>query len=378
MTTIKQHEAAVSSYIENMILPSEPLMPLWNRENFIYSKPAKWNYIDACVIRAILMLYSLNGDKRLSDYAVRFTNAYISEDGTIPTMRAEDFNLDSINGGKNLLFLYRETGLERFRLAYEKLVTEQLSDQPRLMCGNFFHKAIYPDQIWLDGAYMTLPFMAEYSIISGKTEFADDAVKQLENIRDLMRDKNTGLYYHGYDESCKQKWADKKTGLSPQFWLRSIGWLCAGLTDICGILPSDSAGYSFCADMLAELLEALAMQTAEGGMLLQLPARHDLGENYPETSGTLLFAYSALRSARLGITGSAIKHAGEKAFSRVTEDFLAFDDPLPVMRNICLTAGLGGSPYRDGSAEYYLSERIAENDAKGIAPYIMTYTEIMR
>ena len=115
-----------------------------------------------------------------------------------------------------------------------------------------------------------------------------------------------------------------------------------------------------------------------GGMLLQLPARHDLGENYPETSGTLLFAYSALRSARLGITGSAIKHAGEKAFSRVTEDFLAFDDPLPVMRNICLTAGLGGSPYRDGSAEYYLSERIAENDAKGIAPYIMTYTEIMR
>ena len=104
MTTIKQHEAAVSSYIENMILPSEPLMPLWNRENFIYSKPAKWNYIDACVIKAILMLYSLNSDKRLSDYAVRFTNAYISEDGTIPTMRVEDFNLDSINGGKNLLF----------------------------------------------------------------------------------------------------------------------------------------------------------------------------------------------------------------------------------------------------------------------------------
>ena len=374
MMTIRQHELAVHSYIEKMILPSEPKLPMWNRENFIYEKPAKWNYIDACMIKALTMLYDISSDSRLMDYAISFTNAYVSQDGSISTMNASDFNLDNINGGKNLIRLYRETKLERYRLAYERLYSQQLINQPRLHCGSFIHKAIYHDQMWLDGAYMALPFLAEYGILESKEELIRDVCSQLENIRIIMRDPDSGLYYHGYDESRKEKWADKKTGLSPQFWLRSMGWLCAGLADICEIIPANTD----CRDMLGELLEALAMYTTDSGMLLQLPARPDLNGNYPETSGTLLFAYSALKAARLGIAASSIKSAGEKALSRVEEDFISCGGEVPVMRNICLTAGLGGSPYRDGSAKYYLSERVTENDAKGIAPYFMAYTELMR
>lgn len=377
MITEKQLRDTVNAYKEKMILPSAPLRPMWNRENFVCKKQPKWNYIDACMIKAVMMLNVVCADSRLTEYAECFTNAYVAEDGTIPTMRAEDFNLDNINGGKNLLQLYRITGNERYRLAFENLITGQLAAQPRLMCGSFFHKAIYENQMWLDGAYMALPFMTEYSLISDNKEMLEDVCIQLENIRNLMRDGNTGLYYHAYDESRRQKWADKKTGLSPNFWLRAMGWLCAGLADICELAPKDSRLYGISAEMLADVLDALAMKTTDDGMLLQLPALSISG-NYPETSGTLLFAYSALKAARLGISGSRIRNTGEKAFSCTAEKFITLGENVPVLRNICLTAGLGGNPYRDGSAEYYLSERIIENDAKGIAPFIMTYTEFLR
>ena len=147
------------SYINNLILPSEPLFPIWNRENFIFRKTAKWNYIDNCMIKAVTMLYEISENNELLDYAIKFIDAYIS-DGTIPTMRTEDFNLDNINGGKNLIYIFRKTGDIRYKKAIRKIYS-QIERQPRLENGNFWHKAIYPYQIWLDGFYMALPFMAE-------------------------------------------------------------------------------------------------------------------------------------------------------------------------------------------------------------------------
>ncbi len=366
MSTITKSAKTVEGYIEKMILPSDPLQPMWNRENQIYRKAAKWNYIDSCMIRAVLMLYEVSGDRRLSEYADRFLSAYVTESGEIPTMSVQDHNLDNICGGRSLLSMWRLTGESRYLAAAERL-RECLRVQPRLKCGNFWHKGIYPGQIWLDSVYMSLPFLAE----SGGNAEAEDVQRQLENIRRLMRDDATGLYYHGYDETHTMIWADRVTGLSPEFWLRSMGWLSAGLADICELLPECTAA----AAMLRELLEALSRFTSEG-MLYQLPARRGYSGNYPETSGTLLYAYSAMKARRLGIAGDEIYRSGVEAFSAVTDRFIDTDaDGLPVLRNICLMGGLGGDSGRDGTAGYYLREKVVENDAKGIAPYIMAYTE---
>ena len=372
--TAEKIKKTAEAYINKIILPSDPLYPVWNRESVIFAKQPKWNYIDNSIIKALSMLYDISGDERLIDYAVKFMDAYVEESGKIPTMNIKDYNLDNINGGKNLIWLYKKTGNKKYRNAFER-VYSQLETQPRLTCGNFWHKIIYPNQVWLDGVYMAMPFMAEYAEIKGNSKIYEDILKQTGNIMYLMKDNKTGLYYHGYDETHSMHWADSKTGLSGEFWLRSMGWLSAGLVDICGIVGSENPLYDFCGRMLSQLLESLSVYADSEGMFSQLPAKAYLERNYTETSGTLLFAYSAMKSARLGITGGNIRQCGLKSFSSVTEKYVRFSDNIPILENICLVAGLGGSQKRDGSEKYYLNEKITQNDAKGIAPYLMAYCE---
>ena len=369
--TMKQQTAA-NNYIERLILPSEPLSPLWNRESLIFRKQPKWNYIDCLMTGSLLTLYDVRGDKRLVDYAARFISEYVDESGNIPTMCAADHNLDNFCGGRVLLRLWELTDENRYKSAADKLFRLLTEDQPRTVSGNFWHKEIYPEQVWLDGAYMALPFMLEYADLTGDKAAAENVYLQLENIRTKMRDSSSGLYYHGMDESGKAGWADSSTGLSHEFWLRSMGWLCAGLADICGI-DGDR-----CGDMLSGLLRALGSCITDEGMLLQLPLRKELEGNYPETSGTLLYSYAAMKAARLGVADDDIKSSGIAAFDAVAGEYLSMDGEVPVLKNICLMAGLGGEPYRDGSAGYYLSEQIVENDAKGIAPFLMAYTELLK
>lgn len=370
MTDITSIGQVARDYIDRLILTSEPLHPRWNRENFIFRKEPRWNYMDSCIIRALLMF----ADERpeLWNYAVRFVGSYVTPEGDIPTVERSDFNLDSICGGRNLLALYAKTGDMRYFRAAE-LLRQQLAEQPRLECGCFWHKAIYPRQVWLDGAYMALPFLAAYGKARGDKSCTEDVLAQLRNIRSLMRDDSTGLYYHGYCESRDIFWADPETGLSPNIWLRANGWLCAGLADICEITRDAE-----CAEMLAELLDALRACLTEDGMLLQLPALPELGGNYPETSGTLLFAYAAMKAHRLGAASADAAADGRRALGTVTEQFVSYDGDVPVLRNICLMGGLGGAEGRDGSAEYYLGERVVENEAKGIAPYLMAAAESLR
>ncbi|MBQ9955949.1 MAG: glycoside hydrolase family 88 protein [Ruminococcus sp.] len=377
---MKKTEKIIKLYTEKLILTSDPLFPLWNRENFMFSKQGKWNYIDNCIIRSVLMMYDLSRDVRLLDYAVRFIDCYVEDNGDIPSINPLDYNLDNINGAKNLTALYKLTGNEKYRLAVDKLYTQQICSQPRLDCGNFYHKAIYPMQIWLDGSYMALPFLAEYAVQTKDNALLDDVKNQLENIIRLMKDSNTGLYYHGYEQSRITCWSDKTTGLSQEFWLRAMGWYASALADICEITQDYAPELSeLCAESLCSLINAVSQYITHEGMLCQLPAKPDLKDNYPETSGTLLFAYASLKAYRLGVGGENIKNTGIKLFSAVVDNYITFNtDNLPVLSNTCLVAGLGGSQNRDGSAEYYLSEPVVKNEAKGIAPLIMAYTELMR
>lgn len=366
-------ELIVNNYIDKMILTSDPLVPLWNVENSVCDKAPKWNYIDNCMITALLMLHDLTDDARLLDYSVKYMDTYVNEDGNIPTMNYADYNLDNLCGGRNLIRLWKLTGSERYRLGFEKLWSEQVLRQPRVSCGSFWHKAIYPDQLWLDGTYMALPFMAEYGKLHDLRGVMDDVERQLYDIRKITRDPHTGLYYHGYDDTKTMIWADRITGLSPEFWLRSNGWICAALADSFEILNDQRIG-----SILSEILNDIVKYCRDDGILYQLPLKPELEGNYPETSGTLLMAYAAMKAARLGVCGDDIRSAGLKAFGTVTDKFINTDNEIPVLGNICLIGGLGGENGRDGSAEYYLSEKIVQNDAKGISPYIMAFTEVKK
>lgn len=373
-------EQLLDEYIDYLMEHSDSEHPAWNLEMIRSWKSNKWNYIDGCMITGILELYEITGEARFLDFADRFLSGFVEEDGHIRTYDPEEYSLDNVNPAKNLFPLYDLTGKEKYRKAIE-LVRSQLSTMPRTPEGNFWHKLIYPNQVWLDGIYMALPFYMEYEKRFDAQKDCQDICRQIANVEIRMRDPKTGLYYHGYDASRKMYWADPDTGCSPNFWLRAEGWFIRGLVDVLEImkdLPMQAESVHL-QHMLLDLARALSKYQDPSGLWYQLIALPELEGNYLETSGTALISAALLKAVRLGFLPESFRAVGEKAFYGIVDHRLTKNaDGTPCVTGICLVAGLGGEQHRDGSVAYYLSEPVVQNDAKGVGPLLLAYTEMLR
>ena len=373
-------EQLLDEYIDYLMAHSDSGHPAWNLEMIRSGKGNKWNYIDGCMITGILELYEITGEARFLDFADRFLSGFVEEDGHIRTYDPEEYSLDNVNPGKNLFPLYDLTGKEKYRKAIE-LVRSQLSTMPRTPEGNFWHKLIYPNQVWLDGIYMALPFYMEYEKRFDAQKDCQDICQQIANVEIRMRDPETGLYYHGYDASRKMYWADPDSGCSPNFWLRAEGWFILGLVDVLEImkdLPMQAESVHL-QHMLLDLAKALSKYQDPSGLWYQLIALPELEGNYLETSGTALISAALLKAVRLGFLPESFRTVGEKAFYGIVDHRLTKNaDGTPCVTGICLVAGLGGEQHRDGSVAYYLSEPVVQNDAKGVGPLLLAYTEMLR
>lgn len=373
-------EQLLDEYIDYLMDHSDSEHPAWNLEMIRSGKCNKWNYIDGCMITGILERYEITGEARFLDFADRFMSGFVEEDGRIRTYDPAEYSLDNVNPAKNLFTLYDLTGKEKYRKALE-LVRSQLSTMPRTPEGNFWHKLIYPNQVWLDGIYMALPFYMEYEKRFDAQKDCEDICRQIANVEIRMRDPKTGLYYHGYDASRKMYWADPDTGCSPNFWLRAEGWFILGLVDVLEImmdLPMQAESVHL-QHMLLDLAKALSKYQDPSGLWYQLIALPELEENYLETSGTALISAALLKAVRLGFLPESFRAVGEKAFYGIVDRRLTKNaDGTPCVTGICLVGGLGGEQHRDGSAAYYLSEPVVQNDAKGVGPLLLAYTEMLR
>ena len=368
----------IDAYILRLIEESTPERTVWNVEKLRQGKLADWNYIDGCMITALLSIAEITGDKRYFDFAEGFIDSFVSEDGTIRTYDESKYNLDDVNEGRVLFELYDKTHKEKYKKAAAAL-RGQLERQPRTPEGNFWHKAIYPNQVWLDGLYMAQPFYALYEKHFGSGDFSD-TLRQIETVRAKMFDEQKKLYYHGYDASRKAFWADPETGRSKNFWLRSIGWFAVSLADLIEIVPAGGANDRLRA-IFAELMAGVKQYAdAETGMYWQVVDQMGREGNYLETSGSCMIAYAMLKGARLGVLDKEYAAQGEKTFRGIVKKYLSFTDGNLNLGGICLVAGLGpeDNRRRDGSYAYYISEPVVENDAKGVAPFILCYTEIKR
>ncbi len=371
--------AQIDKYIDRLLDGSTPDKPLWNIESIRDGKPAHWNYIDGCMITALLCAAEITGEKKYSDFAENFIDWYVHDDGTITGYDVADHNLDDINEGRVLFDLYKMTGKEKYKKAID-LIKTQIDTQPRTNTGNFWHKKIYPDQIWLDGLYMAQVFYTLYQKNFGGKDYSD-IVNQFKNVRALMFDENKKLYYHGCDTSKQMFWADKTTGHSENFWLRSIGWFCISLIDNIEIID-DEAARAELVKIFKEAIEGIAQYAdPETGMFYQVVDCGGREGNYLETSGSSMMAYAMMKGARLGVLDKKFAELGKKTFDGICKKYLSINDNGELnLGGICLVAGLGpdAKPHRDGSYEYYISEPVVENDAKGVAPFILAYTEIKR
>ena len=368
----------IDAYVLRLIEESTPERTAWNLEKIREGKKVEWNYIDGCMLTALMEMTSITGDERYAAFAEKVIDHFVQEDGNILTLKPEKANLDDINEGRVLFELYKKTGTEKYRLAADRLM-EQVKAQPRTWEGNFWHKAIYPDQVWLDGIYMAQPFYALYVKNFGDGDFSD-IVKQIGTVYLRMRSKEKGLYFHGYDASKKAFWADPETGCSQNFWLRSLGWFAVALADLADIIPEGESRDELTGifkDLMEHMIEYADPET---GLYWQVPDQQGREGNYLETSGSAMMAYAMLKGARLGILPEKFAEQGEKTFNGIIDRYLAFTETGLNLGGICLVAGLGpeNNRRRDGSYAYYISEPVVENDAKGVAPFVLAYTEIKR
>jgi unsaturated rhamnogalacturonyl hydrolase len=257
----------------------------------------------------------------------------------------------------------------------------QLETHPRIPAGNYWHKKRYPQQVWLDGLYMGLPFQIEYAKATGRKRLIADALQQFTSALALTATSG-GLYVHGYDDSRRQRWADPVTGRSPAVWARAIGWLAMALVDALTILAVDETTMPLRQRTSALLDEVAARQDGPSGLWRQVLDAPDLQGNYLESSASAMFAYSLLRAARIGLTGPKkapeLAAAGQRALDALLTNRLVADAGGVIrFTAIVHVAGLGGfeGNYRDGSPEYYLTEPVVCDDAKGVGPLMMAYAE---
>lgn len=376
---IKQKAMMVlPEYFTGLIKTSSAEKPEWNMEMIRNGCPNSWSYVDACMISAALALHQITREQQYLTFSDQFLGWYVQSDGLICTYRKEEWNIDNICPGKNLFALFKLTGRKKYEKAIHVLQS-QIDEMPRTKYGNFWHKKIYPWQVWLDGLYMGQPFHMQYEVVYRDGKGCGDSFDQFRNVQKLMRKEN-GLYYHGYDESRQMYWADKESGCSPNCWGRAIGWLMAALADTLEV--SDPVRYpqgvSLLSGMAEQLAEALIPWQHEEGMFYQVVDKPEEGGNYLESSGTLLIAYGILKCIRLGYLPKKYSWIAESAFEGTVNRYLfqTADGSLQ-LNGICLVAGLGGEQHRDGSLAYYFGEPVVANEGKGIAPLLLCYTELL-
>ena len=342
-------------------------------------QPARWDYEQGLVLKALERVWQRTADARYYNYILHDMNRFVGPDGRIRTYRMEEDNLDNITPGRTLLTLAQqsETGRERFRWAADTLRT-QLAHQPRTKEGGFWHKKRYPNQMWLDGLFMAEPFYAEYSAVYHQPDNFDDIARQFALIEKHLTDPKTGLPVHGYDESRQQKWANPKTGQSPNIWGRSVGWYAMALVDVLDYFPVNHPRRADLVRYLQRLMPVVARyQDARTGCWYQIPDQAGRTGNYPEASASCMFVYALAKGVRMCYLPDSLLANARRGYAGILKTFIEPQaDGTLTLNGTVSVGGLGGSPYRDGSYDYYLSEPIKKNDLKGVGPFIMASVEM--
>jgi unsaturated rhamnogalacturonyl hydrolase len=328
---------------------------------------------------ALQRVWEQNKDPRYFEYIQRNMDAFIDESGDIRTYNLEDFNLDQINQGKLLFLLHAETGDNRYKNA-AFLLRRQLGTHPRTAQGGYWHKKIYPNQMWLDGLYMADPFLAQFAHTYGDSDIWDDIAHQIALFDRQARDVETNLLFHAWDSSRTQKWADPQTGCSPHFWARAVGWFMMALPDILDFFPDDHPKRDKIIRVFRETADAiLAVQDGASAVWFQILNQGGRPGNYLEASASCMFVYAFVKGVRCGYLDSAYLQAANRGFQGILQQFVGVDEHGWVdLHKIVSVGGLGGNPYRDGSFKYYISEPVVSNDYKGFGPFMMASVEVER
>lgn len=341
------------------------------------AKRPVFGYCQGVVALSMLKMWKQTNNEKYYKYVEQYAEMMVDDDGKILNYDYinDKHNIDMINAGKILFDVYEQTGKPKYKKAMDMLYNAMMK-HPRNSLGGFWHKEVYPWQMWLDGLYMGAPYLAQYAIVNDKPELMNDVIMQFIIVHEFMYDSVTGLYFHAWDEKKVQKWCNPQTGLSLHFWSRSIGWWFMALVDVLDFVPKNHPLRPNLIFMVKGLAQSL-LKYQHDGVWYQLIGLERREGNYREATGTVMFMYSIAKAVNRGYINKKYYKISNDIFDGVIKNFIRIDkDGTINLTNCCKVAGLGGNPYRDGSFEYYINEPICENDPKGIGPFIMGCIEL--
>ena len=349
---------------------------IWVDERNQPGIPSKWNYEQGVIHKAIQAMWYATGDAKYFNHIQKGMDYWIDEQGNHKDYKADEYNIDHVTPFTSMLTLYRATGNEKYRKMVE-LARAQLRTHPRTNEGGFWHKKIYPYQMWLDGLYMGEPFYAEYSMFFGEDNW-NDIANQFVWMEKHSRDPKTGLLYHGWDESKQQKWANKTTGQSPHFWGRAMGWYALGLVDVLEYFPKDNPRRSELIAILNREAAAIEkVQDKKSGVWWDILDLGGKEKNYLESSASAMFVYALARGVREGYLPEKYMRVATTGWAGIKKEFIKTNAQGQTdWEGTVSVSGLGGTPYRDGSYDYYMTEKLRTNDAKGLGPAIRAALEM--
>lgn len=331
----------------------------------------KWDYCHGVELQAFLRLEEMYGDSRYFDYAEAYCDTMVREDGSIVAYKLSDYSLDRVNSGKILFNMYARTGEEKYKKALD-LLYSQFAGQPRTKEGGFWHKKVYPHQMWLDGLYMGCPFYAEYAARYGKPEAFQDIINQFCVVARHTYDPATGLYKHAWDESREMFWCNKENGQSAHSWGRAMGWFAMALVESLEFIPVDEPNRDSLLAILDNVVKQIERyQDKKTGLWYQVLDRSGDKGNYLESTVSAMFVYSIYKGIRLGVVPAEYMAVADKGFEGFLKRFIKEEKKGVVsITDCCAVAGLGGKNNRSGDYEYYINELIRDNDPKAIGPFI--------
>lgn len=340
---------------------------------------ARWHYEGGCLLKACCDAFIYTGDEVYLSFVRRQLEHLITPSGVIATYRLADFNLDNVSVGKVLFAVWHVTGDERYRMAIEMLM-EQMRTQPRGVEGGYWHKRIYPNQMWLDGAYMYAPFVCQFACERSAWEWFEVVSDQLSLLYRHACDPASGLPFHAWDESKTAGWSDPMTGRSPHVWGRAVGWFAMALVDVLEFFPKQHFDYETLVAVLKCLSEGvMKSRHKESGLWTQVLSEPLSHGNYLESSCSSMFVYALAKATRLGVLSADKCFVARDAYVALIGQLMSQDAAGAWHIHHCnAVAGLGGNPYRDGSFGYYVSEPVVSDDPKAVAAFVMASLEILQ
>ena len=343
----------------------------------------KWEYTPTLMARAFLELYAETEDTTFLGHVMRFNDLFIGPDGAILTYKKSLYNMDRVQGGNYLIMLHdmcgETTAKSRIEIAIETL-RDQLREQPRTSEGGFWHKQVYPHQMWLDGLFTGTTFYARYAAWKPEPEAWQDITNQFLTV-DKHTVKPNGLNYHGWDESREMAWSNPETGCSSETWGRAEGWYVMAICDVLELMPDTLSAYrQELSAILNRVVNALlTYQDPETHLWYQVPDRPEEEGNYLESTCSAMYCFAMAKGARLGVLEQEYREKAQEVMNGLQAHKIRVNEDGTVsLIDCCAVAGLGGNPYRDGTYSYYVHELIRDDDPKGVAPLILAAIELAK